>query len=282
MDGDKYGRRIAGRIEDAVGRTVTTFPADSCRYWVHPDNDNGISLASTKLWGFRLFTLKRFPEHDSANLSDDQTVVIPAPPGKGREVLTQVEKIIPQSRLTLARQRIIPVPGEAGTGFDLVCFSISRIPIDPEDPAGSHTAVTPLIELRADATPPYPATLGSNLYGPPRGETIAYTAGYPVFTRTHPDDHLATDFKSLQTAPSGLPREVSLIFTMPADGHAVCVVQNQDCATFARLELTKAGRTVHTILLPTDATSLRVYLQSSLDQPTPLPTRLVVYELPAK
>jgi hypothetical protein len=255
------------------------YPRGSYVFWVHPDNDNGISLASTKLWSGRLFTEKTFPDYDpiSLLLPKEQTIIIPAPPGQGRAVLVQVEKMLTSPHLIVRAQRIIPIPGGPAAGIDLVCFSTTPIPIDPENPADGPVGKL-LVDLRADATPPYPRILNVILYGPKKGEAISYAPGYPVFTRTSPDDHLAMNFMDLAPAPAGKVRQLSLIATMPAEGHCFCMVQTKDAQTLAEFQITKAGRTVYNFLLPPEVTNLRFYLKSTRESPTPLPTRIAIYE----
>ena len=284
---DFHGQTLSDHLRErytAVHTAYRTlereFPAGSYRYWVHPDNDNGISLASTKLWGFRLFTLKRFPEFDTVTSSDDQVIIIPAPPGRGAEVLAELPRLINGPRLELINQRIIPIPGAAGNGFDLVCFTARRTLIDPESSPEGLAGAKRLVELRADSVPPYPAGMYNIFYGTKRDDTINYAAGYPVFTRTHPNDHLAIEFVDLQPAKPGVTRELSLIATMPANGQCSCMVQNKEGKTLAQLTFTKAGRSVHMIQIPFDISNMRIYLYSKLDRPTPLPSRIAIYELP--
>jgi hypothetical protein len=255
------------------------YPRGSYFFWVHPDNDNGISLASTKLWGGRLFSEKNFPDYDPDTLllPKDQTIVIPAPTGRGREVLAQVEKQLTSPHLIVRAQRIIPIPGGPEAGIDLVCFSTTPIPVDPENPADGPLGKL-LVELRADGNPPYPHTLNTILYGVQKGDAIVYAAGYPVFTRTSPDDHLAMNFIELAPARAGRVRQMSFIATMPADGHCYCMVQTKDALTLAEFQITSAGRHLYNFSVPPNVTNLRFYLKSTQESPTPLPTRIAIYE----
>jgi hypothetical protein len=285
MPVDFHGPTLSDRLKEryvAVHEAYATlareFPTGSYRFWVHPDNEEGVSLAATKLWEFRLLTPLRFPEIDVSLLPAEQTIVIPAPLGQGAEVLARANKILRSPLVTLSEERVLTIQSGAKIGFDLVCLKFERILIDPESGASK---IKPLLELKADAQPPYPAGMYKVLAEPGRGEPVDYTAGYPVFTRTSPTDHLATDFVDLQPALPGESRELILVVKMPAAAHCFCMVQTKEAMTLAELTFTEAGRTVHTIPVPATAKNLRVYFKSTEASPTALPTRLTIYEIHA-
>jgi len=276
-----------GAVHAAYRLLAHEFPMGSYRFWVHPEVPDGVSLASTKLWGYRLFSLKEFPEFETVNLAAitaRQTLVVPSPPGRGPEVLLVAERALKAAQYDMSDRRVIPSPGEAGTGFDLVCFSIDRQPIDPEAvPAKSAPSEAApadvLIDLNFAAARPYPLTLAHNLYGSKHGNDIDTAKGYPVFTRTDQRDHLATEFRPLRQAEANETRQVSVVAIMPAGGNCVGVVQVDDCQTIAQIAWSKPGRSVHTLPLPAGAKSLRLYLQAGDDAATPLPTHIMVYLL---
>ncbi len=274
---DRLKERYAA-VHDAYRTLAREFPAGSYRYWLHPDNEEGVSLAATKLWEFRLLTPARFPEIDVSVLPARQVIVIPAPRGRGAEVLAQANKILRSPLVKLNHERVLPIAGRAGIGFDLVCLTFERILIDPE--SGSSPS-KPLLELRADAQPPYPARLNKILADPTRGEPVDYAKGYPVFTRTAPNDHLATEFVDFEPILPGEFRELILVVNMPAAAHCFCMVQTKEATTLAELTFTQPGRTIHTIPVPATAKNLRVYFKSTKASPTALPSRLTIYEIHA-
>jgi hypothetical protein len=265
-------------VNEAYRTLAEEYPLGSYRFWLHPGNEDGVSLAATKLWEFRLLTERRFPDIDASLLPAKQTIVIPAPLGQGEKVLAQARKALRSPLVRLNGQHIIPIVGDHGIGFDLVCFKFKRIVIDPE--AGS-TALKPLLELRSDGQTPYTDRMYKIMADPSRGEPVNYSAGYPVFTRSGPNDHLATDFVDFQPIAPGEIRELILIVNMPADAHCFCMVQTKEATTLAQITFTQPGRTVHTIPVPAGAKNLRVYFKSTEASPTPLPSRLTIYEIHA-
>jgi hypothetical protein len=289
---DFHGAFISDRLREryesvhAAYRVLAReFALGSYRFWVDPGlRDDGISLASTKLWGFRLLTLNRFPQYDPGNfaaLGEKNFLVVPSAPGHGTETIATATQVLRLANYDLVDARVLPVPGAKGTGFDLVCFRIQAIPIDPE---GSGVGTIPAevsLDLDFRSTPPYTQTLGWNLYadGAVAERAMDFSKGYPVFTRSDPRDHLATPFKELHPLPAGASRQVSIVATMPAAGDCVGVIQIDECVTIASITWTRPGRFVHTITVPADAKTIRLYLQGGTDQPTPLPTRITLYEL---
>jgi len=265
-------------VHAAYQALAREFPRGSYIFWHHPYEPSGVSLGSTKLWQYRLLTLEPFPKFAPFRFTD-KTVVIPCPPGRGRESLNIATKVLAQFRTDLVDPRIIAVPGDAGLGFDLACFSMRRQQFDPEHLTDGATSVKMLLDLRFDAIPPYTSSLQANLYGLKRAEAVVTAPGYPVFTRTDPRDHLATPFITLAAPKPDVLRHLSLVVIMPADGRTKCIVQTEGYQEIAQLSLHTKGRSTHLIVVPADRASLRIYLQSDTDAPTALPTRLTLYEI---
>lgn len=271
---DRLRERYAS-VHTAYRTLAREFPAGSYRFWLHPDEPDGVSLASTKLWGGRLFTLDFFPKFTAnalASTHEDQTLVVPSPPGEGPAVLATATRVLRQAGYTLISSRVISLPGEAGTGFDLACFSLHPAPLAPGQFKEESLATEALLDLKFFSPQPYIQLLGRNLYGRNTAQAIDTSPGYPVFTRTDPRDHLATNYQPLQG-----PRQISVVATMPADGHCIGVIQIENCQTIAQIGWIRKGRFVHTITIPEGATSIRLYLQSTQDGPTALPTRITLY-----
>ncbi len=259
------------------------FAPGSYRFWVaRKFLKEGNTLASTKLWGFRLLTLSLFPQHEPGNFAahgEKNFLVVPSAPGQGPQTIAAATEVLRQANYSLADTRTIPVPGAKGTGFDLVCFRIQAMPIDPEDSGTRPAPAEAILDLDFHSTPPYIETLSRNLYGPGAGRCMDTSRGYPVFTRTDPRDHLATPFMNLHARPPGTPRQVYLTATMPAAGDCGGTIQVDDCVTIASVTWTRPGRFAHTITVPPNAKTIRLYLQGGSDQPTPLPTRITLHEL---
>jgi hypothetical protein len=261
-------------------RTVSReFPSGSYRFWEDGQYRDGHALAATKLWLYRLFTAKPFPEFDTPDLSG-RTLIVPAAPGTGAQILARAGERLHARGLTLASPRILAVPGAEGTGFDLVCFAMQAPTMDPDDPALATTARSRLIDLRSDVTPAYISSIEKNLYGARTVDPIDLSAGYPAFTRTDARDHLATPFVSLPQPKPGVPRKLSLVIVMPAAaGDAACIVQTEAFAELGRFALNRPGRTVYSMIAPAECQQVRIYFQSGSDQAVPLPVRASLYEI---
>ncbi len=265
-------------IHSAYQAISREFAPGSYRFWEDVNYREGHALASTKLWLYRLFTEKPFPEFTVPNLSC--TLIVPGAPETGPQILKRAKESLQARGVTLASARILKVPGDAGTGFDLVCFTMQMPTVDPEDPVHALTARSLLVDLRFDAAPAYTATIEQNLYGPRTIKSIDLSAGYPAFTRTDPRDHLATPFKSFSRPKPGASRNLSLVIIMPASGPDTrCIVQSDGFAELARLSLNKAGRTVYSLVAPADCQRVRLYFQSGTNAPVPLPLRASLYEI---
>jgi hypothetical protein len=266
-------------IHSAYQVIAREFAPDSYRFWVDARQQDGRALASSKLWLYRLFTEKMFPGFETPDLSG-RTLIVPGAPGAGPLILTRAKERLRARGLELASPRILQVPGAAGMGFDLVCFKMQTPTLDPDDPALATTITSLLVDLRADASPPYTAALEQNLYGPRSSPPIGLASGQPTFTRTDARDHLATPFISFTRPKPGAPRKLSLVIVMPAAGsNASCIVQSDSFAELGRFPLDQAGRTVRSLLTPAGCQRVRLYFQSGTDLAVPLPLRVSLYEI---
>ncbi len=273
--------RLRERYElvHAAFRQITReFPANSYRFWVHPGQRDGVSLASTKLWGYRLFSMEAFPVFEVQHISQ-RTVIIPAPLGRGEEVLRGAAAIIPSNLFFLSSQRVVNLPGSRGRGFDLAMFTIEKKPFDPEAVQPEGTTVTLLANYLYHATPPYLQYLGSVIHKPDTGPVLDTKLGYPVFTPTDKSDHLATYFTTFPNPRPGTERLLAIVCEMPAAGDTYCALQNSDFRVYKEMNLTEAGRHVFLATLPADAIQLRFYFMSREAVSTPLPTRITLYEV---
>jgi len=254
------------------------FAPRSFRYWIDGTHRDGISLASTKLWGYRLFTLKLFPEFDQPDLSGVM-IILAGAPGKGAENLARTYEALAARDLEPVSPRIIPVPGKAGAGFDLVCFGMRLLPYDPEKSLNRSTTSEAFASYTSAEPDPYTRHLGSVTTGPRNGELVTTERGYPVFHRTDREDHLATLYTPLPADVSGLSREFALVVEMPADGACTIIVQDDQFRGLQNVRLTQAGHSFYNFSVPADAKGLRVVLASYEAPETPLPTRFTLYRI---
>lgn len=269
-------------VHDAYFAIERRFPRGTIRYWVDGAWRNGVSLASTKLWGYRLLTIKGFPEFSTETMSAvGTTIIVPLSPGAYGNALEKAEAALKPWGLEASRPELIRLPGQAGMGFDLLCFELTVRPIDPEEPRPANAPVLNMLAgfeyfspnrytdvinyLRHDAAAAWPV--------------VDTTGHYPIFQRTAPDDLVATHFRTFPEIPYGKFRHLMIVTVMPATGHCTLVFQDESFRELGRFTLEASGRSVHAIGVPTDAKTYRVCFVSSRDESTPLPVNVNVYEL---
>lgn len=253
------------------------FPRGSYLFWVHPKERNGVSLASTKLWGYRMITDKGFPELGETYYTD-KTLIIPCPTGEANATFATAQALFDGWSISLVNRRIIPVRGDAGVGYDLLCFSMEKRPLDPDRLPPGAKPPTLLLAFVAGAGSPYPSQLGVALQNPGPGKGLSQRDGLTRFTPSAPQDHVATHYQICP--PADRERVLSIVTEMPAAADCVCVVQDEDYHEIARFVLRAPGRLVHRAVLPANARQLRVIFECP-DQPsTPLPSHVLFYALP--
>ncbi len=252
------------------------FPPRSFRYWIDGTQRDGISVASTKLWGYRLFTLELFPDFEKPDLSGN-TIILLGAPGKGSENLTRLYEALARRDFEPVDPQIMPVPGKAGAGFDLISFTMQLRTYDPERSTNEKIFSEGFASYTSAEPDPYTSHLGFVAGGTRAGDLITSESGYPIFHRTQQDDHAATHFAPL---PPGKPddvREFALVLEMPADGACTVMVQDEHFNNLKTILLTSAGHSCHNFFIPAAVKELRIVL-ASYDQPnTPLPTRMTLY-----
>ena len=224
-----------------------------------------------------MITVNGFPQLDTIRYTD-RTVIVPGSPGRSEEILAIATKTLAAEGNDLINPRVIPIRGEAGLGFDLVCFTMQKRPVDPEAPAEGAKPPLMLMAFLAEGDSPYTGSLGSVILDRTKGQALDLSAGYPVFVPSAPADHLATQYHGCPT--STRPRRVAVVTMMPAAGNSLCTIQDQSFRHLARITLKESGRKVHMVALPPESTSLRVVFESPANSPTPLPTQIRLYEIP--
>jgi len=286
-----HGREISDRLREryavvykAYDVIARTFPPGSYIYWVHADERNGISLASTKLWGYRLLTLEPFPQLGTIQFIEktvaERTIIVPAPIGRGQEVIGEGARALAAVGREMDSPRIIVVPGDAGLGFDLVCFTLRKLAIDPEYPAPGAKPAVMLLAYLAYGASPYTGALRAESNGETRPAELDSSRAYPAFQPSAPGERVATQFHLFAPPGNGQAREVSVLTIMPAAGNCLCTIQDEYFHQFAQFPLTKEGRSVHRFELPADATRLRVVFQGPPNASLALPTQIRFYEIP--
>lgn len=283
-----HGREISDRLRERYLLVYQTyhlvareFPRSSYIYWVHADERNGISLASTKLWGYRMMTDQPFPDMGVDPLRFiDRIVIMPCPPGRGPGTLVAAAKTLASAGIDMVAPRLIPVQGAAGLGFDLACFSMKKHPFDPEYlPVGAKPPVM-LLAFLSHGDSSYVKSLGFALADPQKGPALDMSRGYPVFTPSVPQDHVATQPHFMAPGKPGQTRQLSVVTFMPAAGSCFCTIQDENFNHLGHLRLTEAGRAVHRIDVPPGSTKLRVVFECPEQPSTPLPTDIRFYEIP--
>lgn len=254
------------------------FPRGSYLFWVHPKERNGVSLASTKLWGYRLITDKGFPELGSTYYTD-KTVIIPCPVGEADATFATAVSLFSNWSISLIKHRVITVRGKAGLGYDLLCFSMEKLPLDPDRLPPGTKPPTLLMAFLADGPHAFAKSLTTTLSNPDPRYGFTQQDGVPRFNRASPDDHVATPFHACPPDPAGQERVLSVVTQMPAEGACVCLIQDEGGRTIGRFELHRAGRDVHRVILPPETRQLRVVFESREQSCTPLPTHVLVYAL---
>lgn len=272
---DRLPERYAA-IHRAFQTLAREFPQGSYRFWIHPAQADGTSLASTRLYGYRLFSWKNFPEFENPT-APDLTIIIPTLPGQGATVLEEATAVMDRAKLDLVNPRLIPIPGQNGTGFDLVCFSLESRSDEAKRMIDVAEQGTVVMDLQFTATPPYTDEMIQTTFQPAGAKTIDVRQGYPTFTPTDRQDYLWTAWHPIPSASAGETRQLTLIADMPVTGYCLCVVQTEGYHEIRRIALTKKGRTAHSISVPPDAHTLRIYFKTDSGQPTALPTRLTIY-----
>lgn len=250
------------------------FPRGSYLFWVHPKERNGISLASTKLWGYRMITDKGFPELGDAYYTD-KTLILPCPVGAAEATFATARTLFDGWSINLVHRKIIPVRGDAGVGYDLLCFSLEKRPLDPDRLPPGMKPPAMLFGFVADGASPYPARLGVALQNPGKDKGVSQRGGVTIFTPSTPQDHAATYFQICP--PADGERVLSIVTEMPAAADCVCVVQDENFRAIARFVLREPGRAVHRAVLPADARELRVIFECPEQPSTPLPSHVLFY-----
>lgn len=266
---------------DAFQVINTQFAPRTYLLWEDPRHPNSLGVASTKYCGYSLFTSLPFPKFekpDPARLTG-QTVIIPGVFGQGHTILAEANRALADHKLEAFAGRIIPVPGEQGAGFDLVCFSVRRIIYDPENPPAWAAPPVLLHNFNSYATPSYLEHMVYSVQSLRDGPVIDPTPNQPAFFHTDAQDHAATHFIACPNPVPGRDRQLAIVTLYPGDGHVRCTVQDQHFHHLAHLLLTERGRMIHRVSLPADATGLRIVFESSHLPRTPLPTHILIYEV---
>ena len=257
------------------------YPPDTYRFWEHPAQQGSRSLTSTWLWGYRLFSRKSFPDFEDGNMSSlgDRTLIITAPPGAGEATLAQARTAL-IGVAHIEHAEVLRLPGDAGTGFDLVALSLGDKFTGLDAVAADFNQAGALVALDARSEAGYGPALEKNLYGPGDRAAVALTSsdGITWFKRSDPRDHLATSFRKLGALSGASALIVSV--DIRRAGQAVLVVQDETFQSLKQIPLRASGTHAYVVALPGNSRSIRLYFTSPTDAPVPLPTQVIVRTVP--
>lgn len=279
-----YGPETTDRLRErylAVHAAYFTLnrelSGESFRYWLDRKYRDGVSLASTKLWAYRLLSEKSFPDLEIM-AHTDETVVVPLPPGKGQEGMLALTRAFAGRFSTPEEIRVVPVHGEQNTGFDLLLFRLHpKAVFDPGEPQPAGVQMQMLAGYEFNRTPPYTTALEVyHLDGKPP-VTVSTTEGYPVYHRVDPRDSLAADYRFPPSAAPGQKRVLALLTYMPTSADCAMQVQDDQSKIIGEFILRKPGRAVHNLELPADTKAFRICLASPRATSTALPVNITVY-----
>lgn len=279
MHGPEVSDRLRERylaVHKAYFILKRELPNRSFRFWIDGRHRDGISLASTKLWGYRLLTIESFPQLGQTEFRD-LTVVLPLAPGEGPHTIDRLHEVLKARHLLAENPRLLPVVGEAGTGFDLLLFELRGAVIDPELTIKDGPQFQMIAGYEYHRDPPYTARLGISRADGDRAAALDLTSGHAVFRRHADNDHLATDFQPLPASPPKGQRILALVIVMPADGDCTIEIQDRDFRRLGTVTLREAGRSVHNFEVPPEATNYRLCFFSRQQESTVLPININVY-----
>lgn len=263
-------------VHDAYFTLKRELPNRSFRFWVDDRHRDGVSLASTKLWGYRLLTLSPFPKLEYVKFRDI-TIVVPLAPGEGARAIDQLHDALKPRHLEAENPRIRAVPGSAGTGFDLLLFELRGAIIDPERVADGGPRAQMIAGYEYHGAPPYTTRLGIARADGRHADALSHEAGRAVFHRVEENDHLATGFQPLPSKPVNDPRILAIVTVMPVDGDCTVEIQDGEFRQLGSISLQAAGRVVHNFELPPEATEYRLCFFSRRNASTALPININVY-----
>lgn len=284
MPSGYYGREVTDRLHErylavhqAYFTLKQTLPMGGYRYWLGSTNRDGISLASTKLWTYRLLTEKSFPEVE-LNSNTEQTIIVPLSPGEGTEGITSLHRAFQHRLLAPEATRIVPVRAGHNIGFDLLLFRLQpKIVYDPAEPLPAGVQLLMLAGYEYTNKPAYTASLNIYHLGDHPQETVSTTTGYPIYHRVHPRDSVATDYRFPPPATLNQMRVLALLTYMPIEADCVMQVQDDQSQIIGEFTLRNQGRAIHNLELPPSTKAFRICFTSPRVSSTPLPVNLNVY-----
>lgn len=254
------------------------FATDSFRLWEHPGQWLSRPLASTWLWGYRIFSSQPFPQFDPAapGTLGQRKLIITAPTNRGPETVTEARKALARVA-EITDEEVIHIPGEEGIGIDLVILSLRAGALDL-DRWDARQVVPAFVDLDVRQNPPYFATLAKNLYAEtdPARPALVTAAGVTRFTSRDPRDHLATPFVPLPAA-TGTRRQLVLMVWMPSESQTLLTLQDEAYRSLKVIDLRKPGRSGYVVDLPAGSGSIRLCFSGPTHLATALPERVTLY-----
>jgi len=259
-------------VHDAFHEINRRFETNRYRLWFDPEfGGDGLSLAASKLYGLRLLTLRPFPDVERERTTD-LPIVVPTKPGQALQRFAAV-----QARHTdtdFSAPTVYTVHSRGGLGVDLLVFTMQTRFLDPENPPAGSGPFTRLMELQPRDGASYRASLDAVIHHPGAEPALYNGPTHPYLRRTAPNDHVATAFVPL---PPGEDRDVFAVLELDGAADGFFVLQTDGFHNVGPFPLGKPGRLIQRAQIRDDAKSIRIYFQSNVDSPMPLPRRIALY-----
>lgn len=265
-------------IHDAHAYVMGNFEPNGYRFWIDRSFPDAVSLGSTRLWQYRLFDLASFPEMTAPDTLEC-TVIVPARPGEGESVLAQAREAVLTRRLQPADVHIERIPPRAGIGFDLVCFKLERLQIDPHNPPSFVPTPVMILGLEYDGPNSYAKSLEVVSADPQKPASLALDSHPGFFRPQSPDDYAVTEIKFFPPTTSG---ERHLVMVIYQGGANPChlTVRSQTQGDLFSQDLPGPGRHVLNVAAPAESSSYRIRFSSPNGEPASLPSNLLLYWIP--
>lgn len=248
------------------------FGTNRYRIWIDGDFfDDGRAVSSSKLYGFRLLTEKRFPEVERER-STDLPLIVPTRPGAAAARFAVAKAAHPNAKFS--EPTIHEIRSPSGLGLDLLVFTMREQTIDPEAPGAHPGPFHLLMDWKNDGGSSYASRLAAMIYKPTAEPAVQDGSTHPTFKRTTSDDHLATPFLPL---PAGKNRDAFVVLELAEPAEGVFVLQTESYQNLGLFTLGKSGRVIQRFSLSDQTQSVRIYFQSLTEQRIALPHRVALF-----
>lgn len=249
------------------------FEPDHYRFWIDSGFSDSATLAASRLWGYRLWTNRSFPEIDAVSLSH-RTILVPRPPGDAALALQQMATALERIGLEPTNTKVHHIQSGNGIGFNLIQFTPIVAQYDPTRPKLHGPTPIMIAGFEYSGEHSYTRSLGIFAHngGPARIENSAQA---PVFHRGTPIDYAFTNFRPLPANSS--QRRLGLVIYMNTPGDLTLTVEDDFNRQFEVWDMQGPGRHYRIIQVPNDASFYRLRLYSKQAEQTALPNNINIY-----